>query len=269
MEAPRTAVVTGASRGIGRAIAERLAAEGWDLLLSARGGPGLDDAVAHMAGSAADVRAVAADMSAPADVEALARACNERGDELDLLVLAAGIGSGGPIEGYPMHRLDRQFAVNVRAPFQLVSLLLPALRAAAARRPALGARVVAISSITGQAAEPGLAAYGATKSALTLLCETITAEEGVNGVLATAIAPGYVDTDMTTWVHGSIPPDQMMKTSDIAEIALAITRLSPCAAVPAVIMTRPGPNLHRALRASPRRLAPWAPLCRWHQPNDR
>jgi NAD(P)-dependent dehydrogenase (short-subunit alcohol dehydrogenase family) len=241
-------MVTGASRGIGRAIAERLAADGWNLLLSARRGAGLDDAVARMPGAAAGVRAVAADMSASADVEALARACTESAGELDLLVLAAGVGAAGPVEGYPLHRLDRQFAVNVRAPFQLVSLLLPALRAAAARRPERGARVVAISSITGQAAEPGLAAYGATKSALTLLCETITAEEGDNGVLATAIAPGYVDTDMTTWMHGSIPPDQMMKTSDIAEVAMAITRLSPRAAVPAVIMTRPGPNLHRALR---------------------
>jgi NAD(P)-dependent dehydrogenase (short-subunit alcohol dehydrogenase family) len=66
------------------------------------------------------------------------------------------------------------------------------------------------------------------------------------GVLATAVAPGYVDTDMATWVHESIPPGQMMKTSDIAELTLALTRLSRWAAVPAIVMTRPGPNLHRA-----------------------
>ncbi|HEY5397905.1 MAG TPA: SDR family oxidoreductase [Trebonia sp.] len=243
----RTAMVTGASRGIGRAIAGRLAAEGWDLLVSAREGPGLDDAVAALADSpAAGVRGLAADMSNPADLEALARAQYDGRGELDLLVLAAGVGSGGCIEGYPLNRLDLQFAVNVRAPFHLVSLLLPALRKAAERNPEVGARIVAMSSITGQAAEPGLAAYGATKAALTLLCETITSEEGVNGVLATAIAPGYVDTDMAAWVHESIPPDQMMKTSDIAELTLSLTRLSRWAAVPAIVMTRPGPNLHRA-----------------------
>ena len=243
----RTALVTGASRGIGRAIAERLAAEGWDLLLSARAGPGLDDAVAALADSpAAAVRSVAADMSDPADVEALARAQYDGRGELDLLVLAAGVGSGGRVEGYQLNRLDLQFAVNLRAPFQLVSLLLPALRKAAQANQENGARIVAMSSITGQAAEPGLAAYGATKAALTLLCETITSEEGVNGVLATAIAPGYVDTDMAVWVHESIPPGQMMKTSDIAELTLSLTRLSRWAAVPAIVMTRPGPNLHRA-----------------------
>jgi NAD(P)-dependent dehydrogenase (short-subunit alcohol dehydrogenase family) len=242
----RTAMVTGASRGIGRAIAERLAAAGWDVLLSARDGPGLNDAVAALADSPAAVRGVPADMSNSADVEALARAQYEWRGELDLLVLAAGVGSGGLIEGYKLNRLDLQFAVNVRAPFQLVSLLLPALRKAAERSPEFGARIVALSSITGQAAEPGLAAYGATKAALTLFCETITSEEGTNGVLATAIAPGYVDTDMAAWVHESIPPDQMMKTSDIAELTLSLTRLSRWAAVPAIVMTRPGPNLHRA-----------------------
>jgi NAD(P)-dependent dehydrogenase (short-subunit alcohol dehydrogenase family) len=67
--------------------------------------------------------------------------------------------------------------------------LLPAPRAAAARRPERGARVIAVSSIAGQAAEPGLAAYGATRAALTLLCEAVRAEEGARGVLATA-SPG-------------------------------------------------------------------------------
>ena len=246
MKPARTAIVTGASRGIGRAIAGRLADDGWELLVSARGGQGLNEAVAALSKSGAAVRGVPADMGNPADVEALARAHYQGGSELDLLVLAAGVGSGGRIDGYPIQRLDRQFAVNVRAPFQLVSLLLPALRAAAQRRPELGARVVAMSSITGHAAESGLAAYGATKAALTRFCETITTEEGGNGVLATAVAPGYVDTDMAAWVHESVPPEQMMKTSDIAELTLAITRLSRWAAVPSIVMTRPGPNLHRA-----------------------
>jgi 3-oxoacyl-[acyl-carrier protein] reductase len=243
---PRTALITGASRGIGFAIAERLAADGWDLMVSARNEPRLDEAVSALSGSGPEVRGVKADMNVPADVEALAEAHYERGSELDLLVLAAGVGIGGPLAGYPLPRLDRQLAVNLRAPFQLVSLLLPALRAAAKRQPELGARVIAISSITGQAAEPGLAAYGATKAALTLLCEAITSEEGVNGVLATSIAPGYVDTDMAAWIRETIPPEQMMRPTDIVELTMALTRLSRQAAVTKIVMTRPGPQLHRA-----------------------
>ena len=89
-------MVTGASRDIGRAIAERLAAEGWDLLLSARAGPGLDGVVAALADSpAAAVRGVAADMSDPADVEALARAQYDGRGKLDLLVLAAASAPAG------------------------------------------------------------------------------------------------------------------------------------------------------------------------------
>ena len=79
-------MVTGASRGIGRAIAGRLADEGWDLLLSARGGQGLEEAVASLSDSGAAVRGMPADMGRPADIEALAAAQYERGSELDLLV---------------------------------------------------------------------------------------------------------------------------------------------------------------------------------------
>src|SRR5712672_1914491 len=104
MNSTRTAMITGASRGIGRAIAGRLADEGWDLLLSARGGQGLDEAVASLSDSGAAVRGMPADMGRPADIEALAAAQYERGSELDLLVLAAGVGAGGLIDGYRMHR---------------------------------------------------------------------------------------------------------------------------------------------------------------------
>jgi short-subunit dehydrogenase len=96
----RTAIVTGASRGIGRTIAGRLAAEGWGLLLSGRDPSGLNNAVAALAGSpAAAVRGVAGDMSNPADVEALARVHYDYRGELELLVLAAGVGAGGRIRG--------------------------------------------------------------------------------------------------------------------------------------------------------------------------
>jgi NAD(P)-dependent dehydrogenase (short-subunit alcohol dehydrogenase family) len=77
------------------------------------------------------------------------------------------------------------------------------------------------------------------------LCESITVAEGASGVTATAISPGYVDTDMTTWVHDRIPAETMIRTSDVAEMALSITRLSSYAVVPNVVVARPGSEVWR------------------------
>jgi 3-oxoacyl-[acyl-carrier protein] reductase len=145
-----------------------------------------------------------------------------------------------------MRRFDLQVAVNLRSAFLLVQGLLPALRTAAADRPASGAKVVALASITGVAAEPGLAAYGATKAALISLCESITVSEADNGVSACAISPGYVDTDMSTWMHDRLDPDHMITVHDVAELVLAVSHLSRYAAVPNIVLTRPGTSLWRA-----------------------
>jgi 3-oxoacyl-[acyl-carrier protein] reductase len=109
------------------------------------------------------VEAVAADMMDEAQVSALAAVHNERFGSLGVLVLCAGTGTAGPLASYPISRLDKQFAVNVRAPLLLVQQLLPALRAAASNSDR-GAKIIAIASITGMAAELGLAAYGALQS---------------------------------------------------------------------------------------------------------
>src|ERR1700676_262631 len=145
-----------------------------------------------------------------------------------------------------MRRFDQQMTVNVRAPFALVQECLPALRQAAAARPGRGARIVAVASLLGIAAEPGLAAYSAAKAALISLCQSINGEESSAGVTATAIAPGYVDTDMSAWVHDRIDPAEMIPPADIAELVLALTRMSARSVVPPVAMSRPGPAQGRA-----------------------
>jgi len=183
---------------------------------------------------------VAADMSSEDDIRALARAHADRFGSLDLLVLSAGTGTSGRIADYPMRRFDRQMTVNVRAPFALVQECLPALRRAAAARPAHGSRVAAIASMAGIASEPGLAAYGAAKAALISLCQSINAEESSAGVTATAIAPGYVDTEMSAWVHDRIDPAQMIPPADIAELVLALAQLSARSVVPLIAMSRAG-----------------------------
>jgi NAD(P)-dependent dehydrogenase (short-subunit alcohol dehydrogenase family) len=139
-----------------------------------------------------------------------------------------------------------QFAVNVRAPFVLLQQTLPLLRKTAAAHPERGAKVIALSSITGVAADPDLAAYGAAKAALISLCRSVNAEASQHGVSATAISPGYVDTDMSAHMRGRIDPGQMIRVDDVVELALSVTRLSARAVVPEMVVTRPGEQLWRA-----------------------
>lgn len=244
MSAP-AALVTGASRGIGALIADRLAAAGWDLTISARSAGPLDEQAARLTEShGGKVRAVPADMGGEDDVVALADAHLETYDRIDALVLNAGMGSIGPFADFPARRFDKLYAINVRSAFVLTQRLLPALRRTAGHRGT--AKVIAVSSLTGVAGEPLNSAYGASKAALTSLCETLNTEESEGGVTATAVCPGYVATDMTAGLADQVSPAAMIDAADVAELVVALTRLSRSVVVPHVPMTRPGPHLWRA-----------------------
>jgi 3-oxoacyl-[acyl-carrier protein] reductase len=242
----RTALVTGASRGIGRAIAERLATADFELTISARAEGPLAQTANALRSSGARVDAVVADMGSREQIDALADAHLAQHDRLDVLVLSAGIRASGEFVSYPLKRLDTMLQVNLVGPFILAQKLLPALRLAASASPSFGAKIIAIASITGVVSEPALEGYGASKAALISLCESITASEGERGVSATALSPGYVDTDMSAWVHDQVDPQTMIKTGDIAELAMAVCRLSPRAAVPNIVVSRTGGQLWRA-----------------------
>src|SRR5215218_777328 len=148
---------------------------------------------------------------------------------LDVLVLSAGVGTAGLVVDTTMRAYERTMDVNTKAPFILIQELLPLLRQTAQQNPERGAKIIAVSSLTGVAGEPGLAVYGASKAALISLCETVSLEESSRGVTATALSPEYVDTDMSAWKHGDVAPESMLRTSDVAELALAVTRLSAAA----------------------------------------
>ena len=241
----RSALVTGASRGIGAAIADRFAADGWDLTISARGREALEKKAAELLERGAGrVEVLPADMTDADAISALGTAHAEAFGRFDALIVNAGMGSKGAIADLPVKRFDRLYEVNVRAPYILLQSVLPALRATAEAHGA--AKVIAVASITGVYPEPELSAYGATKAALISLCETFNLEESRSGVSATTIAPGYVNTDMTDWLKDRIPADEMITADDIAVIAHSITQLSRYAVLPNVVITRPGENLHRA-----------------------
>ncbi|WP_430334292.1 SDR family NAD(P)-dependent oxidoreductase [Rhodococcus sp. ACT016] len=236
-----SALITGASRGIGLGIAHRLAAQGYALTVTARDASRLEGVAADLRRAGApDVVAVSADMAAPDTAETIAAAHADRFGSMRALVLNAGVGSAGAVGEYPMRRFDKTVAVNLTAPFALLQASLPLLRKGAADNPDNGAKVVAVSSITGVYAEANLAVYGATKAALISLVETFNAEQSGNGIAATAIAPAYVDTDMSDWTKDSIPAESMLTVNDIVELVDVVMRLSNRAVLSKLVLSRAG-----------------------------
>ncbi|MFE6509467.1 SDR family NAD(P)-dependent oxidoreductase [Nocardioides sp. NPDC057767] len=240
------ALITGASRGIGEEIARRLAAEGHDLTISARGRDSLDSLAKELhAQHGVRVEVATADMSSHDDVVALASTHLAAHDRLDVLVLNAGMGAIGAFADYPVHRLDKMFSVNVRSGYVLVQQLLPALLAAGSETER-GGKVIAVASTTGLVGEPLNSAYGATKAALISLCETLDTEHSQDGVTATAVCPGYVATAMTEGLGDKVAQDDMIPPADVAEAVIGLTRLSSRTVVPRLVLARPGPHIWRA-----------------------
>jgi len=189
----KNALVTGASRGIGRATALALAVAGARVLVHF----GSDEKAANSvvetiraSGGSADK--VAADLSAANGPHELARRVRELiGDRLDILVANAGISKASSIAETTVEDFDRLFAVNVRAPYFLVQQLLPVLGE--------GSSVVLLSSLAARASVGNLSAYAASKGAIDTLVKHFAAALGERGIRVNAIAPGVVETDMSNF----------------------------------------------------------------------
>jgi len=189
----KTALVTGASRGMGRASALALAKMGAHVLVHYGNGEKEAEAVVaeiREAGGHAD--AVDGDLSAPDGAHKLAKQVRAIvGDQLDILVANAGISKTATIEETTVEAFDRLFAVNVRAPFFLVQQLLPVLGDSSC--------VVLLSSLAAHAAVGTLSAYAATKGAIDTLVKHFASVLGGRGIRVNAVAPGVVATDMSSF----------------------------------------------------------------------
>ena len=189
----KTALVTGASRGIGRASALALAKAGAQVLVHYVSGAKEAEAVVaeiRQAGGRAD--AIAADLAAPDGPHKLARQVRTIvGDRLDILVANAGISRAATIEDTTVEDFDSLFAVNVRAPFFLVQQLLPILHE--------GSSIVLLSSLAARAAVGTLSAYAATKGSVDTLVKHFAYALGGRGIRVNAVAPGVVQTDMSNF----------------------------------------------------------------------
>ncbi len=243
----KSALVTGASRGIGRAIAFALAEKRYGLTVTSRSSTDLAQLAGDLlSAGAADVSFAAADMG---DVDAVRDLVNVHAGAfgtMQALVINAGTGTAGRVREFRMDRLQRTLDVNFRSALHLIQESLPLLQKYADAAPGDGSKVVAVASITGQYAEPGLAVYGASKAALLSLVDTLNAEESGNGISATAIAPGYVDTDMAAWVTDRIPAASMIRASDVASVVTMVLGLSATATIPRIVMSRAGSSGYEA-----------------------
>jgi NAD(P)-dependent dehydrogenase (short-subunit alcohol dehydrogenase family) len=191
----KTALVTGASRGMGRASALALAAAGAQVLVHyGRGAKEAESVVAEIrkAGSRAD--AIATDLAAADGVDKLARQTRSIvGDRLDILVANAGVSKVSTIEETTVEDFERLFAVNVRAPFFLVQQLLPIM--------SKGSSIVFLSSLAAHAVVGTSPAYAATKGAIDTLVKHFASLLGERGIRVNAVAPGVVETDMSNFTR--------------------------------------------------------------------
>ena len=196
--ANKTALVTGASRGIGRAIASRLAADGAHVFVhyntSASDADALVGAIEQAGGSA---EAIAANLENVESVDRLVADVKARlgNRKLDILVNNAAIAEILNFDNSDAAALDRVLAVNVRAPYQLTSGLVGSL--------ADDARVLFTSSIVAKTYFPGITAYAITKGAIDTLTRFLAAELGERGIRVNAIAPGAIETDMSQHFLGT------------------------------------------------------------------
>lgn len=189
----RTALVTGASRGIGRAIAERLGRDGARVGVHYhRDEEAAKQTVAAIEAAGGSAFAVRAELGVSGDAERLWAAFDAQADGLDILVNNAGIAELGTIAETTAESFDRLFAVNTRAPFFVTRLGLNRLRD--------GGCIVNVStSYTLGHTDPGLIAYAMTKAALDTFTATLAKDLGPRAITVNAVNPGAIDTDMNAW----------------------------------------------------------------------
>jgi NAD(P)-dependent dehydrogenase (short-subunit alcohol dehydrogenase family) len=220
----KIALVTGASRGLGRATAARLAEAGARVIVHYSASRDAAESIAaeiRSKGGTADL--IGADLSAADGAHKLAAAVRALGiEKLDILVNNAGVGTFSSIEEQSVEEFDRLFAVNVRSPYFLVQQLLPVLGE--------GSSVIFLSSVVARVAFEGTSAYSATKGAVEVLTRNLAAELGQRGIRVNAIAPGAIETDMAEsflgteegkeWVKSAQALKRIGQPDDIADAVL-------------------------------------------------
>jgi len=224
----KTALVTGASGGVGRAIAVRLAAEGVTVGLTGRSSERLEAAEAAANGVGPRSFSVVADLSNEEDVERLRSRLHATVEGLDVLVHCAGTIGHGPVHTAEVAELDRQYRANLRGAYAVTQSLLPMLEA---RR----GQVVFINSSAGLDAGPQSGAYAATKAGLKAIADSLRGEVNEDGIRVLSVFLGRTATPMqeTVCAYEGRPykPEQLIQPADVAEMVISALRLPATAEV--------------------------------------
>src|SRR5207253_1015242 len=236
--AERAALVTGASSGIGLAIAKTLGEEGYALTVSARRPEKLEEAAEGLKSEGFEVEPIPANMAEEDHVVAIFAAHRQKYGRLDVLVNNAGVGIGAPMEQIQTKHLDMQLAVNLRSLIIATREALPMLREAGAEHGK--ALIVNTASIAGKSGQAWLSIYAATKAAVINFSVGTQKELGEAGIQVTALAPAFVDTPMTDFAKEAVAAEKTIRPEDIAEAVRFLLRTSPNCIVPEIIFSRPG-----------------------------
>ena len=237
----RAAIVTGASRGIGLALAETLADEGYALTVSARKPDTLQAAAEQLRARGAEVEAIEGNLADPDSIAEVVGRHRQRFGRLDVLVNNAGVGIGATATDHQTKHVDLQLDVNLRAIILFYRESIELLRAAGAEHGS--ALVVNLASLAGKSPQPWLSVYSATKAAVVAYTVAMNKELANDGVKSVAFCPGFVDTDMADFIKDTVPAETMLKTSDIAEALKFMLRVSPACLVSEIVFQRPGETI--------------------------
>ncbi len=240
--AERAAIVTGASSGIGLAIARLLGEEGYAVTMASRQPDKLDAARAQLADAGFEVQAVAGNLSDEDAIKHVVAAHRDAYGRLDVLVNNAGVGAGQLLGEIQTKRIDLQLSVNLRQIILFYRESLELLKAAGAEHR--NAMVINTSSISGKRGEPWLSVYSAAKHGVVGWTQSMNKELASLGIKSTALCPAFVDTPMTDFVKGHLDANAMIRVEDIAESVRFLLRTSPGCVVPEIMFELPGGELN-------------------------
>jgi 3-oxoacyl-[acyl-carrier protein] reductase len=228
----QTALVTGAGRGIGRAIAKALASKGARVFLAARTVSQLESAAEEIRCSGAAAVPVPTDLSDERDIRSLFDRIGNEAGRLDILINNAGVGIYGPVVDFASADFDAVMRVNTKAAF------LCCQRALRLMIPKKSGTIINISSVVGFKGYPNQAAYTASKHALLGLTKSLAVEAQEHGIRVSAILPGGVDTEMVAKARPDLDPKILLEPEDIAHTVLFLLSLSDRAAIDQIYIRR-------------------------------
>ena len=230
----QVAIVTGAGRGIGRAIAERFAAEGAGVVLAARTVSDLEHVARELGRADARALTVPTDVTDDAAVQRLVERAVEAFGRIDILVTAAGVASFGAVAEATTRDWDAMLAVNLRAVMTCCRAVLPPMLA---RRCGT---IINVASIAANRPIPGAAAYTATKAGVVGWSRVLAEELRAGGVRVGVLVPGAVDTPLWDTIPGGPDRTRMLRPEDVARAAVLMASLPPRATLEEVTLLPAG-----------------------------